>query len=92
MKAELPDLAISDARYFNLDFQDWFELRAMLATAEAVAASALARAESRGAHQRLDFPGSDDALVKNQALTLEDGRLVNRWVPVARARAVVVGP
>ena len=92
MKAELPDLAISDERYFNLDFQDWFELRAMLMTAEAVVASALARAESRGAHQRLDFPASDDTLVKNQALALEDGRLVSRWVPVARARGAAVGP
>jgi len=89
MKAELPDLAISGERQFNLDLQDWFELRAMLATAEAVAASALARTESRGAHQRLDFPGSDEALVKNQALALEDGRLVTRWVPVARSRAAV---
>jgi fumarate reductase flavoprotein subunit len=32
----------------------------MLDCAEAVAASALARRESRGAHQRLDFPERDD--------------------------------
>ena len=42
--------------HFNLDLQDWFELRAMLTTAEAVVRSALARTESRGAHQREDFP------------------------------------
>jgi succinate dehydrogenase/fumarate reductase flavoprotein subunit len=92
MKADLPDLSISDEQYFNLDFQDWFELRAMLATAEAVVTAALARTESRGAHQRLDFPASDETLVKNQVLALKDGRLAASWVPVARARAAVVGP
>jgi L-aspartate oxidase len=37
------------------------ELQNMLAVAAAVARSALARTESRGAHQRLDFPATDDA-------------------------------
>ena len=41
---------------FNVDVQDWFELRNMLLVAEAVAQAALAREESRGAHQREDFP------------------------------------
>jgi succinate dehydrogenase / fumarate reductase flavoprotein subunit len=69
---------------FNLDLQDWFELRAMLATAEAVVVSALSRAESRGAHQREDFPESDAAFLKNQVLELTEGNLVSRWVEPVR--------
>ena len=40
---------------------DWFELRASLLAAQAVAAAALGRTESRGAHQRTDFPQRDPA-------------------------------
>ena len=35
---------------------DWFDLRNMLTVARAVTQAALARTESRGAHQREDFP------------------------------------
>ena len=35
---------------------DWFDLRNMLLVAETVATAALARTESRGAHQREDLP------------------------------------
>jgi succinate dehydrogenase/fumarate reductase flavoprotein subunit len=65
---------------YNLDLQDWFELRAMLTTAEAVVVSALARTESRGAHQREDFPDSGASYLKNQVMELKDGKLITRWV------------
>jgi succinate dehydrogenase/fumarate reductase flavoprotein subunit len=81
--------SIGAEKLFNLDLQDWFELRAMLATAEAVVASALARAESRGAHQREDFPESDVAFLKNQVMELKDGELASRWTePVRLPRGV----
>ena len=35
---------------------DWFDLRNMLLVARTVTQAALARTESRGAHQREDFP------------------------------------
>jgi len=46
---------------YNLPLVSIFELRQMLALGEAVAASALARRESRGVHRRGDFPARDDA-------------------------------
>jgi succinate dehydrogenase/fumarate reductase flavoprotein subunit len=42
---------------FDLSRLEWFDLRNMLTVAHTVAAAALARTESRGAHQREDFPG-----------------------------------
>jgi succinate dehydrogenase/fumarate reductase flavoprotein subunit len=86
-KKDLPRLQIGAAPQFNLDLHDAFELRAMLATAEAVVRSALARTESRGAHQREDFPAPDDTFLKNQILELKDGEIESRWLaPVRVAR------
>jgi fumarate reductase flavoprotein subunit len=45
---------------YNTDLLQVLELGSMLDCAEAVTASALARTESRGAHQRLDFVERDD--------------------------------
>jgi fumarate reductase flavoprotein subunit len=45
---------------YNTDLLQALELGSMLDCAEAVAQSALARQESRGAHQRLDFTARDD--------------------------------
>ena len=84
MKKELPQLNIGVEGRFNLNLQDWFELRAMLITAEAVVKSALSRTESRGAHQREDFPAPNDSLLKNQVLELNRGALVARWSPPVR--------
>jgi fumarate reductase flavoprotein subunit len=46
---------------YNTDLLSALELGSMLDCAEAVLACAAARKESRGAHQRLDFPERDDA-------------------------------
>jgi succinate dehydrogenase / fumarate reductase, flavoprotein subunit len=81
---DLPDLAVGAERRFNLDLQDWFELRAMLTTAEAVVRSALGRTESRGAHQREDFPIADYRLLKNQVVELKHGETATRWVAPVR--------
>ena len=76
---DLPNVAIAGEALYNLDLQDWFELRAMLTTAEAVVGSALARNESRGAHQREDFPYSHEWLLKNQTMALRNGELMSHW-------------
>jgi succinate dehydrogenase/fumarate reductase flavoprotein subunit len=76
MRAQLPSLAIPPGRACNPGLADWFELRAGLAAAEAVAVAALARTESRGAHQRDDFPATDPAWARNQRVaSAGDGRV-----------------
>ena len=66
MRAALPELAIAPGRVCNPTLADWFELRASLVAAEAVTRAALAREESRGAHQREDFPETDPAWARPQ--------------------------
>ncbi|MGH7873254.1 MAG: FAD-binding protein [Candidatus Binatia bacterium] len=81
---DLPQCRVGGERRFNPDLHDWFELRAMLTTAEAMVRSALARTESRGAHQREDFPNTDNRLLKNQVVELEDGAMALRWIVPSR--------
>ena len=72
----LSEVAIAPGRAFNPTVADWFELRASLAAAEAVAHAALAREESRGAHQREDFPEIDPAWAHPQYVRMtRDGTL-----------------
>jgi succinate dehydrogenase / fumarate reductase flavoprotein subunit len=81
---DLPNLGVGAERQFNLDLQDWLESRAMLTTAEAVVRSALGRTESRGAHQREDFPIADYRLLKNQVVELKNSEMTTRWVAPVR--------
>ncbi|HKT19481.1 MAG TPA: succinate dehydrogenase, partial [Stellaceae bacterium] len=60
---------------FDPERLDWFDARNMLLVAEAVTRAALSRRESRGAHQREDFPATDEAWRVNQALSLDGARL-----------------
>ena len=84
---ELPDLEIASQGTFNMDIQDWYELRAMLTTAEAVVTSALSRTESRGAHQREDYPTPNPLYLRNQVLRLKNGALISSWVNPVRLTA-----
>lgn len=85
-QVDLLNLAPSNQVSFDLDLQDRFELRAMLVCAEAIVTAALARTESRGAHQREDFPDSDDAFLQNQVLELRAGAFGLRLVPPVRLK------
>jgi succinate dehydrogenase / fumarate reductase flavoprotein subunit len=58
------------------------DLQASLMTAEATMRGALARRESRGAHQRADYPALDPALAVNFRIRLADGTQQIRPVPV----------
>ena len=65
------DIALHDkSNVYNTDLLQALELGSMLDCAEAVAACAAARKESRGAHQRLDFTERDDvAYLKHSMAT-----------------------
>jgi succinate dehydrogenase / fumarate reductase flavoprotein subunit len=54
---------------------DWLDLRSMLLVAQTVALPALARNESRGAHQREDHLGLDEAWQLNQVVAMTDGEV-----------------
>jgi fumarate reductase flavoprotein subunit len=57
MKVTLTD----KSNVFNTDLIEALELGSMIDVASAMACSALQRRESRGSHQRLDFPDRDDS-------------------------------
>ncbi|MBI5651385.1 MAG: FAD-binding protein [Chloroflexi bacterium] len=62
LRARFRDIGVdAKNRKFNLDLLRTIELGGMLDAAETIAAGALARKESRGAHSRLDFKTRDDA-------------------------------
>ncbi|MDA1193883.1 MAG: fumarate reductase (quinol) flavoprotein subunit [Planctomycetota bacterium] len=61
LKARVKNLRVTDtSRTFNTQLVNALELDFMIDAAEALAFSAAARKESRGAHQRLDFRARDD--------------------------------
>jgi len=68
---------------FDLQRLEWFDLRNMLIVARAVAESALARTESRGAHQRDDFPRTVPAWRQHQRMRLANGALQLSGAPAA---------
>jgi len=82
------------SRTFNTELTAFLELSYMLDLAEAIIQSGLQRKESRGAHQRTDYPDRDDQkyLAHSMAYKSESGppRIdylpvrITRWPPGAR--------
>jgi len=83
LRAALPSLKPAAGKAYDTALADWLDLDTMTRVGECVAAAALARTESRGAHQRDDFPGMDPQWARNQAIALERGalRIEPRAVP-----------
>ena len=75
MASELGTAPPSSGMSFDPLLIDWLDLRNMLQVAKAVAVPALARKESRGAHQRDDHPGLEEAWTLNQIITLNGGEI-----------------
>jgi succinate dehydrogenase / fumarate reductase, flavoprotein subunit len=68
---------------FDLQRLEWFDLRNMLSVAHAVTATALKRTESRGAHQREDFPKMLPQWQVHQRVQRRDGALKISGAPAA---------
>jgi succinate dehydrogenase / fumarate reductase, flavoprotein subunit len=84
LTAELGERPFGDGGRFDMRRIDWFDLRNMLLVARVVALAALRRTESRGAHQREDFPGMLPEWRVNQVARLRDGGIEFVSVPPAQ--------
>jgi fumarate reductase flavoprotein subunit len=95
LRERFADLAIEDrSKTFNTERIAALELSFMLDVADAIVSSALRREESRGAHQRTDFPGRDDQRFLAHSLIHRtpdgSGRIeylpvtLTRWPPAER--------
>ncbi len=82
-------VSLADRSYtFNTELVSALELSFMLDVAEAMVQSALHRAESRGAHQRTDFPKRDDEKFLSHTLVYrnDDGSARIEYLPVKITR------
>jgi succinate dehydrogenase/fumarate reductase flavoprotein subunit len=71
----LGDRPFGEANSFDMQRLDWFDLRNMLTVARAVTKAAALRTESRGAHQREDFPEMLPQWRVNQTIRLRGNSL-----------------
>jgi len=78
-KTELQNLAVSADTIHNTSLVEWFELRNGLLAAEALTLAAINRRESRGAHQRDDFPETIDSYQLSQRIMLKDSELASNF-------------
>jgi fumarate reductase flavoprotein subunit len=95
LQERFQDLSLDDDSYtFNTELTAALELSYMLDVAQAIVQSALERRESRGSHQRTDYPQRDDErfLAHSLAYRAEDGSprieyrpvTITRWPPGKR--------
>ena len=83
LKERAGRLSVEGSRLFNPGWHLAQDLKAMLTVSEAVTRSALAREESRGAHNRIDHPGLDATWgTKNNVLVREESTMTLRQLPV----------
>src|SRR5215831_5729945 len=64
-----------DGNRFDMRRIDWFDLRNMLLVSRVVAEAALARTETRGAHQREDHPHLSPDWAINQTVALQNASI-----------------
>jgi succinate dehydrogenase / fumarate reductase flavoprotein subunit len=78
LKARAAKASVEGSRLFNPGWHLARELKSMLTVSEAVALSALARTESRGAHSRIDFPNYDPVWEKKHNIIVREGTEMKR--------------
>jgi succinate dehydrogenase/fumarate reductase flavoprotein subunit len=75
LAAMLGDRPVGDGKPYDMRRLDWFDLRNMLLVARCVTEAALARTESRGAHQREDCPDMRPEWRVSQLVRLDGARI-----------------
>jgi len=78
LKARAAKASVEGSRLFNPGWHLARELKSMLTVSEAVALSALARTESRGAHSRIDYPNYDPVWEKKHNIIVREGEEMKR--------------
>jgi succinate dehydrogenase / fumarate reductase, flavoprotein subunit len=78
LKARAAKASVEGSRLFNPGWHLAHELKSMLTVSEAVALSALARTESRGAHSRIDYPNYDPVWEKKHNIIVRAGAEMKR--------------
>jgi succinate dehydrogenase / fumarate reductase flavoprotein subunit len=78
LKARAAKASVEGSRLFNPGWHLAHELKSMLTVSEAVALSALARTESRGAHSRIDYPNYDPLWEKKHNIIVREGAEMKR--------------
>jgi succinate dehydrogenase / fumarate reductase flavoprotein subunit len=78
LKARAAKASVEGSRLFNPGWHLARELKSMLTVSEAVALSALARTESRGAHSRIDYPNYDPVWEKKHNIIVREGAEMKR--------------
>jgi succinate dehydrogenase / fumarate reductase flavoprotein subunit len=73
LKTEWKKVRVEGSRAFNPGWPLAHDLENMLLISEAVAACALQRKESRGAHARLDYPNTMPEFGKVNSVVTQDG-------------------
>jgi len=90
LKQRFASIEVNDkSNVFNTDLQQALELRNLLDIAETVAEGSLQRRESRGAHQRLDYPERDDTEFLRHSLAFRqtNNRPRIEWLDVTITRS-----
>jgi succinate dehydrogenase / fumarate reductase flavoprotein subunit len=83
LKQRVEHVSVEGSRLFNPGWHLAQDLKAMLTVSEAVALSAFAREESRGAHSRIDHPGLDPTWgTKNNVIVRDGSAMTLRQSPV----------
>jgi fumarate reductase flavoprotein subunit len=100
LRERMGNVSLDDrSRTFNTELIAALELSFMLDVAETIIHSALSRTESRGAHQRTDFPARDDVRFLAHSLVFRkpDGAArveywpvtITRWPPAERIYGIL---
>jgi len=95
LKERFQNINVSDRSYtFNTEIISAMELSYMLDVAETIVHSAIARTESRGSHQRTDYPDRDDERFLAHSLAYKEDKgsprveylpvIITRWPPAER--------
>ena len=73
LREEIKKVSVSDTGVYNLELREAIETNLMLDAAELTFGSALFRKESRGHHNRMDYPETDDKNWRCHTIAALDG-------------------